>query len=62
MTFNEVLAQVIDWLQQDGRVSYRALKRQFDLDDDFLGDLKVELIKAKKLAVDEDEEVLESLR
>ncbi len=60
--FKEVLAQVIDWPQQDGRVSYRALKRQFDLDDDFVGDLKVELIQAKKWTVDEDEEVIESLR
>ena len=31
MTFKEVLAQVIDWLQQDKRLSYRALKRQFAL-------------------------------
>ena len=29
MTFKEVLAHVIDWLQQDQRLSYRALKRQF---------------------------------
>lgn len=40
MTFKEVLAQVIDWLQQDKRLSYRALKRQFTLDDDYLDDLK----------------------
>jgi hypothetical protein len=43
VTFKEVLAQVIDWLQQDKRLSYRALKRQFALDDDYLDDLKVEL-------------------
>ena len=41
VTFKEVLAQVIAWLQQNGRVSYRALKRQFDLDDDCLDDPKV---------------------
>ena len=58
VTFKEVLAQVIAWLQPNGRVSYRALKRQFDLDDDCLDDLKVALIKAKKLARDEDGEVL----
>lgn len=58
MTFRDILAEVIDWLQQDERISYRALRRQFDLDDDILDDLKVELIKAKRLAVDEDEEVL----
>jgi len=58
MTFKDVLAQVIDWLQQDKRITYRALKRQFDLDDEYLEDLKAELIQAKKLAVDEDGAVL----
>jgi len=52
MTFKEVLAQVIDWLQQDTRVSYRALKRQFALDDAFLEDLKYELTEVQQLAVD----------
>jgi len=27
MTFKDILAQVIDWLEQDKRVTYRALKR-----------------------------------
>src|SRR5262245_17804396 len=58
MTFKDVLAHVIDWLQQDKRITYRALKRQFDLDDEYLEDLKAELIQAKKLAVDEDGAVL----
>jgi hypothetical protein len=39
MTFDELLEQVIDMLQRRGRVSYRALKRQFDLDDAYLADL-----------------------
>ncbi len=47
MTFKEVLAQVIDWLQQDQRISYRALKRQFDLDDEYLEDLKLEVVKVE---------------
>jgi hypothetical protein len=34
MQFYEVLAQVIELLQRQGQVSYRALKRQFDLDND----------------------------
>src|SRR4029450_3677200 len=42
----------------DGRVSYRALKRRFDLDEEYLEDLKAEIIQAKKLAVDEDGAVL----
>src|SRR5439155_993129 len=33
MTFYEVLAQVLELLQREGRVSYRALKLQFHLDD-----------------------------
>ena len=40
MTFKEVLAQVVGWLQQDRRVSYRALRRQFGLDEGDLDDLK----------------------
>ena len=39
-------------------MTYRALKRRFALDDEYLEDLKGELIKAKRLAVDEDGEVL----
>ena len=58
MTFQEVLAQVITWLQREQRVSYRALKRQLALDDDYLEDLKGELIYAKHLAMDEDGRVL----
>jgi len=34
VTFKEALAHVIDWLQQDQRISYRALERQFALDED----------------------------
>ena len=58
MTFKEVLAHVIDWLQQDQRISYRALKRQFALDDDYLSDLKVELIEVRQVAVDQDGKIL----
>ena len=39
MTFNEVLSQTIAMLHQHGRVSYRALKRQFAIPDDYLADL-----------------------
>ena len=58
MTFKEVLAHVIDWLQQDQRISYRALKRQFALDDDYLEDLKVELIEVRQVARDQDGKIL----
>jgi hypothetical protein len=40
MTFKEVLSQAVAWLQQDKRVSYRALQRQFVLDDTALADLQ----------------------
>jgi class 3 adenylate cyclase/tetratricopeptide (TPR) repeat protein len=58
VTFQDVLAQAIAWLQREQRVSYRALKRQLALDDDYLEDLKDELIYAKQLAVDEEGRVL----
>src|SRR3989442_8353993 len=58
MTFYEVLAQVIELLQREGRVSYRALKLQFSLDDDYLEGLKEELIEAKRVAIDEGGKVL----
>lgn len=54
MTFDEILAQVLELLQREKRVSYRALKRRFHLDEDYLEDLKVEIIQAKRLAIDED--------
>src|SRR5262247_3530525 len=58
MKFSELVDQAVEFLQRRERVSYRALKREFDLDDEALEDLKTELIKAKRLAVDEDGEVL----
>jgi len=42
MTFDELLEQVRELLQSKGRVTYRALKRRFDLDDKYLKDLKAE--------------------
>src|SRR5262245_59388828 len=50
--------QVIALLRQRGRLTYRTLKRQFELDDAALEDLKEELIYGQRLAVDEDERVL----
>src|SRR5712691_8987849 len=58
VTFKEVMDQVITWLQQDQRISYRAVKRQFALEDDYLEDLKVELIEVKQVAVDQDDKML----
>src|SRR5712692_3342620 len=46
MDFYDILDQVIDLLKQRGRVSYRALKVQFHLDDEALEALKDELLFA----------------
>src|SRR5713226_783654 len=58
MDFYDIFDQVIDLLQQRGRVSYRALKMQFDLSDAGIEALKDELIYAQQLAVDEHDRVL----
>src|SRR5215470_4649099 len=58
MTFDEILAQVITLLQRQGRVSYRALKMRFNLDDEYLDVLKEELIDAQRVATDEDGRIL----
>ena len=58
MTFEEILNQAMAMLQRQGRVSYRALKRQFDLDDAYVEDVKLELIEVHQVAVDQDNTML----
>src|SRR4051812_28965711 len=58
MKFSEVVEQASALLQRKGRITYRALKREFTLDDDALADLTFELITGQELAVDKDGEVL----
>src|SRR5262245_4586051 len=58
LTFDEILSQVVELLQREGRVAYRVLKRRFALDDEYIEDLKADLIDAKGVAVDEDGKVL----
>jgi class 3 adenylate cyclase/predicted ATPase len=53
MTFDEILAQIIDVLKRQGRVSYGALKRRFDLDDNYLKDLKDEILYVHPVREDE---------
>jgi hypothetical protein len=55
MTFEEILDQAIAMLQRRGRVTYRLLQRQFQLDDDTLGDLLAELRYAHGDVISEDE-------
>jgi hypothetical protein len=58
MTFEEILDQAIAMLQRRGRLTYGVLKRQFQLDDAYLEDLKNELIEGQRIAAEEDGRVL----
>jgi class 3 adenylate cyclase len=58
MTFEEILNQAMALLQRQGRVSYRALKRQFNLDEAYVEDVKLELIEVHRVAVDQDSTML----
>jgi hypothetical protein len=53
MTFEEILDQVIAMLQRRGRLTYGTLKRQFQLDDAVLDDLKEQLLYAYPQVVDD---------
>src|SRR5262249_32191790 len=53
MTFDEILEQVITLLKRQGRVSYRALKMRFNLDDEYLDVLKEELLYVHPVRDDE---------
>ena len=54
MTFEEILQQTVAILQSRGRVSYRALQRQFELDEAYLADLKDELLYAYSQVVEDE--------
>src|SRR5712692_1913511 len=58
MTFDEVLDQVRELLQRRGRVTYRSLKLRYQLDDELLAGVTDELIKAERVAAEEDGDVL----
>jgi hypothetical protein len=58
MTFEEILDQAMSMLQRRGRVAYRTLQVQFNLDDNALEALKDELLYAQQVARDEDGRVL----
>ncbi len=44
MTFEEIVAHAVAMLQRLGQVTYHTFKRQFDLDDEALEDLKDQLL------------------
>jgi class 3 adenylate cyclase len=58
MKFSEVVEQARALLQRKGRITYRALQREFDLDEAALADLKDELLEGEQVARDENGKVL----
>jgi len=58
MDYDALVAKVIELLQREKRVPYRSLKRRFDVDDEYIEDLKIDLIEAKRLAIDENDRIL----
>jgi class 3 adenylate cyclase/tetratricopeptide (TPR) repeat protein len=58
VTFDEVLGQTLEMLRRRGRVSYRALKAQFQLDDDLLELLRDEIVEVHQLARDQEGKML----
>ena len=56
--FSTVLAKVTWLLLSEGRVTYRRIKREFDLGNGALEDVRHELIQIKRCAVDRDGEFL----
>jgi class 3 adenylate cyclase/tetratricopeptide (TPR) repeat protein len=58
MKFSDIIEQAKALLQRQGRITYRSLKREFELEDEALEDLKFELIDGQELAVDKDGKML----
>jgi len=58
VTFDDVLEQALEMLRRRGRVSYRALQVQFQLDDDLLALLRDEIVEVHQLARDQEGKML----
>ena len=58
MKFSEIIDQATALLQRNGRMSYRVIKMEFDLDDEQVDVLKEELIDVRELAADKDGKML----
>jgi predicted ATPase len=58
VSFERIIDAAIDLLRRRQRITYRALQREFALDDGALADLADELIRGQRLAYDEDGAVL----
>ncbi len=62
MTFYELLNKVENLLEREGKMSYRALQREFEIDVETLDDIRQELVVVKKIARDIDGEMLELIQ
>ena len=58
MKFSDIVEQASALLQRKGRITYRALQREFALDEAALADLRDELIAGEQIARDEQGKVL----
>jgi hypothetical protein len=58
VTFSEIVDRAGELLQRKGRISYRALRREFELEDDALDDLTKELVEVLEVAEYKDGEML----
>jgi class 3 adenylate cyclase len=58
MEFSKLLAVVTWLLEREQRISHRFLKREFDLDQELLEDLCFELVHTRRVAAQEDGEIL----
>ena len=58
MTFDDILERALEMLRRRGRVSYRALQVQFQLDDDLLALLTDEIVEVHQLARDQKGKML----
>ena len=58
VNFARVLKEVLWCLVTEGSISYRRIKRGFDLDDDALEDVRREMISTLRIAADIDGELL----
>ena len=54
MAFQDVLRKTVKWLEQDKRIAYTAIKRQFSVDDNYLNDLKKAIIYTFPQSVEDD--------
>ncbi|SFR53140.1 Tryptophan-associated transmembrane protein (Trp_oprn_chp) [Robiginitalea myxolifaciens] len=59
MAFYDLLNKVIGLLTAEGRISFRALKREFDLDEEMFSDIIHELTVVKKVAQVSGDDILE---